>query len=103
SGRKSWDHGCCHSPQWAGGLGLDIRAKVEARKAELAAGDLAAKNAAEEAERARIEAERVRRQAALDEIAQAISKDGPEVHRIGEEIELVPALEPLDVEGLRRD
>lgn len=82
---------------------MDIRAKVEARKAELAAGDLAAKSAEEEAERARTEAERIRRHAALDEIAQDISRDGIEVQRSGEEIELVLALEPLDVDGLRRD
>lgn len=82
---------------------MDIRAKVEARKAELAAGDLAAKNAAEEAERARIEAERARREAALDNIAKGISQDGIKVQRRGEEIELMPELEPLDAEGLRKD
>lgn len=82
---------------------MDIRTKVEARKAELAAGDLAGKKAAEAAEQARVQAERARREAALDKIAQEISHDGIEVERKGEEIELVPELEPLDVTGLRKD
>ncbi len=81
---------------------MDIRAKVEARKAELAAEDTAGRMAAEQAEQARLEAQRARREIALDEIAQDISQDGVDLRRKGDEIELVPELEPLDVDGLRQ-
>lgn len=81
---------------------MDIRAKVEARKAELAAEDTAGRMAADQAEQARLEAQRARREIALDEIAQDISQDGVDLRRKGDEIELVPELEPLDVDGLRQ-
>jgi len=82
---------------------MDLQSRMAARRAEIVQREREAKKVSAEALRIQQDFEQVQREETLDKIAESISRDGVEVIRRDDEIEIArPVVTPLDVEGLRR-
>lgn len=82
---------------------MDFQSRMAARRAEIVQQERQAKKVSEEAFQVQQAAEKQQREVALDKIAGDVCRDGVEVIRREEELELArPVTTPLDVEGLRR-
>ena len=80
---------------------MDIKSQVEARRAQLVEEDKQASEA-RAAQTAKIrQLEEERRHGALDQIASDLSNGDVEVRRSGDELEIVPTLAPIDIDGVR--